>query len=135
MACFIVPMAEAVVTTAATVVMKAKEKKAMGEEHSVSCAQHTEFSRKMKWLPEMLWGGSALLAFEHFWHGEIVPFYPFLTAAENPADMMEMLHEMATVGVGMAGAVTVAWLGMVAFATVRERQSVQKGKLTVKGRM
>ena len=32
------------------------------------------FSRKLKWLNTMLWGGAALLAFEHVWHGEVVPY-------------------------------------------------------------
>lgn len=26
----------------------------------------------MNWLNNMLWGGSALLAFEHVWHGSVV---------------------------------------------------------------
>ena len=41
-------------------------------------------------------------------------FYPpFLTAMADPADTVEMLHEMATVGVGMAVLVTLVWVGMV----------------------
>lgn len=67
MACFIAPVAEAVVVTAATKIVKKKEKKNSG----------IPFSRKLKWLTNMLWGGSALLAFEHLWHGEIVPFFLF----------------------------------------------------------
>ena len=31
----------------------------------------------------------------------------------DPADTVEMLHEMATVGVGMAVLVTLVWVGMV----------------------
>ena len=62
----------------------------------------------------MLWGGSALLAFEHIWHGEVTPWFPFLTAAGNPEDAMAMLHEMATTGVAMAVLVTAVWAGMVA---------------------
>jgi hypothetical protein len=69
----------------------------------------------------MLWGGSALLAFEHIWHGEIVPFFPFLTNAVNPADRLEMLHEIATSGVMMAVLVTAVWAVMVAVATVAVR--------------
>jgi hypothetical protein len=66
----------------------------------------------------MLWGGSGLLAFEHLWHGEITPFFPFLTAANDPADTAEMLHEMATSGTSMAALVTLVWLGVV-FVTNR----------------
>ena len=72
----------------------------------------------------MLWGGSVLLMFEHIWHGEIVPWFPFLTAeAENPADAAEMLHEMATVGVAMAALVTVVWLGMVGVSALIEKRA------------
>ena len=60
----------------------------------------------------MLFGGAVLLAFEHVWHGEVVPWFPFLTAMNDPADAAEMLHEMATVGVSMAVLVTLVWIGM-----------------------
>ena len=63
------------------------------------------FSKKLRWLSNLLWGGSFLLAFEHVWHGEVVPMFPFLTAASNPADAASMLHEMSTVGVAMASPV------------------------------
>ncbi|MFR2512674.1 MAG: hypothetical protein ACLS9K_12645 [Lachnospira eligens] len=49
------------------------------------------FSRKLRWLNNMLWGGTALLAFEHVWHGEVTPFFPFLTAAGNAQDAVQML--------------------------------------------
>lgn len=70
----------------------------------------------------MLWGGSALLAFEHIWHGEVTPWFPFLTAAGNPEDAMAMLHEMATTGVAMAVLVTAVWAGMVAVSNVIEKR-------------
>ena len=72
----------------------------------------------MKWLNGMLWGGSLLLAYEHLWHGEVVPYFPFLTAASNAEDAAEMLHEMSTVGVTMAVLVTCIWGGMIAVANV-----------------
>lgn len=59
--------------------------------------------------PIFLWGGSALLAFEHVWHGEVTMFFPFLTAAKNPETLSVMLHEMSTVGVTMAVVVTAFW--------------------------
>mgnify|MGYP007069974341 CR=1 FL=1 len=52
------------------------------------------FSRKLKWLSAMLWGGVILLAFEHLWHGEIAPFFPFLTAMSDAASTAEMLKEI-----------------------------------------
>ena len=57
----------------------------------------------------MLWGGVILLAFEHIWHGEVVPYFPFLTAMLDPNDAMEMFREMATVGVSMALLITAVW--------------------------
>ena len=109
MACFIVPATEAVVTTVIQKVVKKNESK----KDSKSSETKLRFSEKLKWLNGMLWGGSGLLAFEHLWHGEITPFFPFLTAANDPADTAEMLHEMATSGSAMAVLVTVVWAGAV----------------------
>ena len=86
------------------------EKKEMAADNSELTIVNKElFSTKLKRLNKMLWGGSALLAFEHLWHGEIQPFFPFLTAAANEADAVNMLHEMSTVGVTMALLVTIVW--------------------------
>ena len=128
MACFLVSAAEAAVVTAAAKAIEKKEKTQEAEEISTgaSTAEHTAhipFSRKLKWLSSMLWGGSALLAFEHLWHGEIVPWFPFLTAAADPADTAEMLKEMATVGVSMAGLVTAVWLVMVGVSDLIEKKA------------
>lgn len=49
------------------------------------------------------------MAFEHLWHGEISPFFPFLTAANDPSEMAVAFHEMATVGTSMAVLVTAVW--------------------------
>ncbi|MBR1479219.1 MAG: hypothetical protein IJ608_14850 [Lachnospiraceae bacterium] len=114
MACFIVPAAEAIVATA---VEKQIEKNEGAEKRSGNV-----FLMKFKWLLTMLWGGAALLAFEHIWHGEVVPFFPFLTNAANPADRAEMLHEMSTVGVTMAVLVTVVWFAMVLVSTYIEKR-------------
>ena len=63
------------------------------------------------------------MAFEHVWHGEVVPWFPFLTAASNPADAAEMLHEMSTVGVTMAVLVTAVWAGMLVVSSVIEKRA------------
>lgn len=124
MACFLIPTAEAVV---ASVAVKALEKKERSL-NTASDALGTEsgrlpFSRKLKWLTRLLWGGAALLAFEHVWHGEVVPWFPFLTNASTPESASEMLHEMGTAGVGMAVLVTVIWLGMLAVSRVIEKRT------------
>ena len=87
MACFVVPMTEAVVTTVAQRIMKAheKEEKLSPEMDCAEGVNKIPFSVKLGWLNRLLWGGSALLAFEHLWHGEIVPFFPFLTAVARYA--------------------------------------------------
>lgn len=128
MGCFIVPMTEAVVTTVVTQVLKKKEArredKLSGQEQMEVPVVHVPVTKKLGWLNKMLWGGSALLAFEHVWHGEVTPWFPFLTGAANGKDAAAMLYEMATVGVSMAVLVTVVWLGMVAVSKKWEKQSV-----------
>ena len=128
MACFLVPAAEAVVTTIATKAIKSKE----GKPETVKVqldggelveAEKIPFSRKLGWLNNLLWGGSGLLAFEHVWHGEVVPWFPFLTAASNPADAAEMLQEMSTAGVTMAVLVTAVWAGMLVVSSVIEKRA------------
>ena len=130
MACFVVPAAEAVITGIAAKVMKTKEKAPeVSELHidgvEIETVEKIPFSRKMKWLNNMLWGGSALLAFEHVWHGELVPWAPFLTAAGDPAQLLDMLREMATAGVAMSVLVTAVWLGMVAVTSAVEKRTLK----------
>lgn len=125
MACFTVPAGEAVVTT---IVKKTMEKK--GVEHKENDGK-VPMTRKLKWLSNLLWGGSALLAFEHVWHGEVQPFFPFLTAMSNPEDTAEMLHEIATVGVSMAVLVTAVWIGMCVTADMIVRRPASGVKSTM----
>lgn len=128
MACFLVPITEAIVTTIAQKVIESKEKKT-GMKTVTSAdgftMEKTPFSKKLGWLNKMLWGGSALLAFEHVWHGEVVPYFPFLTAASDPADAAEMLHEMGTAGVAMAAIVTVVWIGMLLVSKSLEKRALK----------
>jgi hypothetical protein len=106
MACFLVPAGEAIVTTVVQKVVEKREKRVGGKK---TVKTGVSWSRKLSWLNKMLWGGVILLALEHVWHGEVVPWPPFLTAMENPADIAPMLHEMATIGVAMAVFVTIVW--------------------------
>jgi len=127
MACFLVPAAEAIIVSAAVKISEKREK----NKYSLpkGAVKHTEieedshklpFSKKLSWLRNLLWGGTILLAFEHLWHGEISPFFPFLTAASNPQDTAVMLHELATVGVSMTVAVTAIWGVMLLAAKIKE---------------
>jgi hypothetical protein len=116
-ACFLVPVGEAIATTVVQKVMEKREKKSGGERTEGGL----KWSRRLGWLNKLLWGGSILLALEHVWHGEVVPWPPFLTAMNNPGDIAPMLHEMATVGVAMAIAVTVVWAIIVMIAEFKAR--------------
>jgi len=122
MACFTVPLAEAVVvSTVKTVVKKA------------GCSQKAlEFiDEKVGWLEKMLYGGSALLAIEHLYHGEISIYPPFLTALNTPEEIPVMLHEMATSGVGMAILTTAVWGVIVGVSSVLggRKSEVREGGL------
>lgn len=130
MACFLVPATEALVITVVMKVMKSKENDSIGlktdvDTEKLGSSPKPPFLRKVKWLSNLLWGGSALLAFEHVWHGEVVPWFPFLTAASNPADASVMLHEMSTIGVSMAVLVTGVWAGMVLITNAMEKRTLQ----------
>ena len=128
MACFLVPMTEAIVMTVVQKVVEKKEKKAGVETVTSADGYKMEklpFSKKIGWLNKLLWGGSALLAFEHLWHGEIVPFFPFLTAAGDPEEAKVMLGEMGTVGVSMAALITVVWLGMLLVTKLMQKKALK----------
>ena len=132
MACFLVPAAEAVIVTAVEKAVEKKELASSGNTEITMDKRSTiPFSRKLKWLRDMLLGGVVLLLFEHIWHGEVVPYFPFLTAMSDPADAAEMFHEMATAGVCMAVLVTVVWLIMCKVADVivsRRDSAAERGE-------
>lgn len=139
MACFLVTAAEAVIVTAVSHAVRTKEEKnEVGhvEVEGVKSFDLTEtpteipWSRKLKWLSYLLWGGALLLCFEHIWHGEVVPFFPFLTAMSDPGDTAEMLHEMSTVGVTMALLVTGAWGVMVCAVDSMLKRALKMPRMT-----
>lgn len=126
MACFVVPAAEAALTTLIQKYLEKKERRENASEIEIRMPSKKpevkKFSHKLKWLNNMLWGGSVLLAFEHLWHGEIVPYFPFLTAMGNQADRLEMLHEIATNGVTMALLITAVWAVMAVITNSHEKR-------------
>ena len=129
MACFLVPTAEAIVATAVKHSCKKKESfsgpKIEVSTDTLQSSPRISLFQKLGWLTNMLWGGSLLLAFEHVWHGEVTPWFPFLTAAANPEDTAAMFHEMSTIGVSMALLVTLAWIGMVLASNAVERRAAE----------
>jgi hypothetical protein len=92
MACFLVPMALAIITTTIQ-----------------KTAKNLAEKLKLGILNALLWGGVILLALEHVWHAEVTPWPPFLTAMANPSDIPVMLHEMATIGTAMSAVTFATW--------------------------
>ncbi|MGN0916213.1 MAG: hypothetical protein ACI4NE_07685 [Succinivibrio sp.] len=84
-----------------------------------------DLASKLFFLVKLLLGGSFLLLIEHVWHGEIVPYYPFLTAASNPDDFNEMLHEIMTVGLTMDVVITTFWFVACILPGLVKRRSVK----------
>ncbi|HHX94362.1 MAG TPA: hypothetical protein GX691_00850 [Clostridia bacterium] len=120
MACFLAPAAEAIIVSVIKKNEQRKEEVALKNEVAASATTTSEtgipWSRKLSWLTRMLWGGVFLLAIEHIWHGEVVPWPPFLTAMNNPADIQPMLMEILTVGGTMVLFVTAVWYVMTLVA-------------------
>ena len=98
MSCFIVPLAQAVVTST---YRKANEKTI---ENSTSALK-----RHIPALEKMLWGGSVMLVVDHIINGELTWRFPFFTALENAGGGAVMLREMLTVGVPMSLVITAVW--------------------------
>lgn len=128
MACFLVPAAEAVITTVAEKAMKSKEKEETVQvslaDGTIETAEKIRFSTKLGWLNKLLWGGCALLAFEHVWHGEVIPAFPFLTAV-TAGETADMLAEMGSTGITMAVLVTAVWAGMLAVSSIVEKRALR----------
>ena len=122
MACFLVSTAEAIVVTAAAQILKKKEMSAESLKLEKNAEIETKQENKLPWskklmiLAKLLWGGAFLLCYEHIWHGEVVPWFPFLTAMNDPGDTAEMLSEMGSIGVTMAIIVTATWAIMMIVA-------------------
>ena len=134
MACFLVSAAEAVVVTVAKKAQEKKEQKAVTTtENTFEEKTKIPFSRKLKWLSYMLWGGAVLLMFEHIWHGEVVAWFPFLSAMSNPGDAAEMFREIATVGVAMALLITLVWVVMCLVADAIVKRGAKTDSVTESG--
>ena len=123
MACFLVPLAEALVVSAVKGLVGNKKSASDVVAESKEGSKIVSIKQKLGWLQNLLYGGSALLAIEHIYHGEVVLYPPFLTAMRNPADVPEMLHEMSTVGVGMAVLVTAVWAIAVGVSSALKKKN------------
>lgn len=59
-----------------------------------------------------------------------MPWFPFLTAAGDPAETSIMLNEMATVGGTMAVFITSVWVVMLLVSSALEKRAPKKQTAT-----
>ena len=112
MACFIVPLVQAIGTT---VYRKVAAK-------SINSPEAGSLKRGIPALEKMLWGGSIVLIVDHVINGELTWAFPFLTAlGQEGGGWSTVLREMLTVGVPMSLVLTAAW---AVWALLRERRKV-----------
>ena len=109
MACFIVPLTQAIATTAY-------------RKHVATIGKNTFVTRNLKTLEQMLWGGSLMLVLDHIINGEVTYIYPFFTALATEGGGMVMLREMLTVGVPMSVLVTAVW---AVYCYAKERKAIK----------
>lgn len=109
MACFIVPLVQAVATSI--------YRKSAGK--SISDPSAGALKRNIPALEKMLWGGSVMLVVDHIINGELTWRFPFFTALGVEGGVASMLREMLTVGLPMSVVLTLVW---VVYALVREKR-------------
>ena len=112
MSCFIVPLTQAIATSAYRKI-NAKKIEAPGA---------GPLMRQIPALEKMLWGGSVMLIVDHIINGEVTWRYPFFTALESAGGGEVMLKEMLTVGLPMSVVLTLVWIG---YALLKERRVKQ----------
>jgi hypothetical protein len=93
MACFVVPLVQAVATSA---LRKWGKKDGFIGRHLAS-------------LELMLWGGTVMLIVDHVINGELTWKFPFFTALTETGGGAVMLREMLTVGLPMSLIITLVW--------------------------
>ena len=100
MACFIVPLVQAVVTTV-------YRKRHAAE---IAAPDAPALRHRLPDLEKMLWGGTLMLIVDHVINGELTWRFPFFTALARDGGGSVMLREMLTVGVPMSLVLTAVWL-------------------------
>ena len=105
MACFVVPLVQAIATSAL---------RKWGRKDGF-------VGRNLASLELMLWGGSVMLIVDHVINGELTWRFPFFTALGETGGASVMLREMLTVGVPMSVIITLVW---VAWALYKEQHTV-----------
>ena len=112
MACFVVPLVQAVATS---IYRKANEKK-------LSRPAASLLARHLTDLEKMLWGGSVMLIVDHIINGELTWRFPFFTALGQSGGAQVMLKEILTVGVPISLVLTAVW---ALWAVLKERRALR----------
>ena len=92
MACFLVSATVGIGTAVARHIVKHHEKKLELEGKAQlpeKFGSDVKWSKKLGYLELTLFSGSFVLALEHILHGEVVPFPPFLTAAQEGSEAVQ----------------------------------------------
>ena len=131
MACFVVSAATAAAVSLAKHIVANKENKNIVKLDN-DASSNIKWSKKLSYLELALWGGSFLLLGEHIIHGEITPFFPFITAMSNKNDTIAMLHEMGTVGVLMSLSIILAWsIGLLVHKFISYKKSKHQKEIDI----
>ncbi len=114
MACFIVPMTQAIATTVI-------RKSALKQSDTQTIKQSdSPLMLHVPALEKMLWGGTVMLIVDHIINGEVTWKYPFFTALTETGGVGVMLREMLTVGLPMSVVLTLVWIG---YSLLKERNT------------
>ena len=97
MACFLIPLAQAVVTSAYRKFNSKSISESAGMKHHIPA------------LEKMLWGGSVMLIVDHILSGELSWKFPFFTAFNEVGGAEVFFRELLGVGVPMSLAISVVW--------------------------
>ena len=100
MACFIVPLIQAIGTS----IYRKCNAKSIADPSSPLLKHH------LPTLEKMLWGGTVMLIVDHIINGELTWRFPFFTALSQTDGGAVMLREMLTVGVPMSLILTGVWM-------------------------
>ena len=96
MACFVVPLVQAVATTIYRKTSKVSD-------------HDSALKRNVPALEKMLWGATIVLIVDHVINGELTWRFPFFTALGETGGWEVMLREMLTVGIPMSLILTLIW--------------------------
>ena len=103
MACFVVPLVEAIAVS----IYRKSNASAIAKAGAPALKKHIPA------LEKMLWGGSIMLIVDHIINGELTWTFPFFTSLGESGGAAILWREVLTVGVPMALVLTVAWAGWV----------------------